>query len=170
MAEIRAAVVADAVGIARVHVLTWQHAYRGQMPDRFLDSLSMEQRTQTWKANLSNPRPKARTLAAVEGDQIVGFCGIGASREADAGESSGELYAIYVDSAFMRQGIGAALMNEALRLLREDGFMHATLWVLTSNTQARGFYEHFGWAADGASKTEARDDFELHELRYAITL
>ncbi len=148
----------------------WQHAYRGQMPDSFLDNLSVERRTQGWKANLSDPRAKTHTLVAVDGDLVVGFCSIGASREADADESTGELYAIYVDPLFMSKGIGSALMKETLRLLREDGFTRATLWVLASNMPSRGFYEHHGWSADGASKTEAMGDFDLLEVRYAITL
>ena len=152
--QIREASIADAAGIARVHVLTWQHAYRGQMPDDFLDGLSIEQRTQNWFALLSTSYPKAHTLVALDDEQVVGFCSVGASQNDDADEQNGELYAIYVDPQAMDKGVGSALMTEALSRLRADGFTHATLWVLATNTPTLRFYEHHGWAADGA--TEAR--------------
>src|SRR5262249_27493016 len=148
------ALVEDAAGIARVHVITWRHAYRGQIPDSILDGLSIERRVQGWTAQLGDPRPKAHTLIALDGDQGVGFCSVGSSREADADDSAGDLYAIYVDPRFMGKGIGSALLAESVRHLRADGFTHATLWVLASNTPSRHFYEHHGWLADGKSKTE----------------
>ena len=168
--QIREANIADAAGIARVHVVTWQHAYRGQMPDDFLDGLSIAQRTQNWAALLSNSYPKAHTLVALDGDQVAGFCSIGASLNADADELNGELFAIYVDPQAMGNGIGSALMAEAVSWLCADGFTHATLWVLASNTSSIRFYEHQGWAADGATKIDAIGAFELHELRYARRL
>src|SRR5882757_2296846 len=130
--QIREANIADAAGIARIHVVTWQHAYRGQMPDDYLDGLSVEQRTQNWTALLSNSYPKAHTLIALEDDLVVGFCSVGASSNADADEQNGELYAIYVDPKAMGKGVGSALMAEAVAKLRVDGFTHVTLWVLAT--------------------------------------
>ena len=40
--QVRPAEAKDALQIAKVHVGTWQFAYRGQMPDSFLNSLSTE--------------------------------------------------------------------------------------------------------------------------------
>jgi ribosomal protein S18 acetylase RimI-like enzyme len=168
--QIREANIADAAGIARVHVVTWQHAYRGQMPDDFLNDLSIAQRTQNWTALLSNTFPKAHTLIALDGDLVVGFCSIGASPNEDADEQNGELFAIYVDPQMMGKGFGSALMAEAVSKMREDSFTHATLWVLATNAPSIRFYEHQGWSADGATKTDAIGAFELHEIRYARRL
>ena len=168
--QIREAGLEDAAGIARVHVVTWQHAYRGQMPDDFLDSLSIAQRTQNWIALLSNSYPKAHTLVALDGDLVVGFCSVGASPNEDADEHCGELFAIYVDPLSMGKGVGSALIAEGVDKLHADGFTHATLWVLASNTPSLRFYEHQGWAADGATKTDALGAFVLNEVRYARDL
>ena len=43
-AVIRRAAVADAAAIATVQVRTWQVAYRGQLPQAYLDALTPEQR------------------------------------------------------------------------------------------------------------------------------
>ncbi|MEO8395592.1 MAG: GNAT family N-acetyltransferase [Chloroflexota bacterium] len=168
--QIREANITDAAGIARIHVVTWQHAYRGQMPDDYLDGLSIAQRTQTWIALLSNSYPKAHTLVALEGDQVAGFCSVGASPNEDADAQNGELFAIYVDPQAMGKGIGSALIAEGENWLRADGFTHATLWVLATNAPSIRFYEHQGWSADGVTKTDMMGVFPLHELRYARRL
>ena len=49
-AVIRKATVDDAYGIASVHVRSWQVAYRGHMPDDFLDRLDVEKRMNMWRA------------------------------------------------------------------------------------------------------------------------
>lgn len=167
---IREAVVADALGRARVHVETWQHAYRGQMPDALLDGLSVEHRAEGHTQRLSNPARRSHSLVAAVDDTILGFCDVGASREPDADEQDGELYALYVHPGAMGKSVGSALIDEGVRQLRAEGFTRATLWVLTTNTRARQFYERKGWSADGVSKSETWDGFELAEVRYTINL
>ena len=54
---VRLATLADAEAIARVHVLTWQTAYRGLVPDDFLDALAIDRRTETWRNMLGDARP-----------------------------------------------------------------------------------------------------------------
>src|SRR5919107_604708 len=52
MVTVRPATVADAPAMGRVHVRAWQAAYRGQMPDAYLDGLRPEQRAAGWEAAL----------------------------------------------------------------------------------------------------------------------
>ena len=168
---VREARIEDAEAIAQIHVETWQHAYRGQMPDALLDGLSVEGRLE-WRVRiLTEPPAKFHSLVAVGDDgKILGFCDVGASREPDAGEADGTLYAIYVTPAAMGQGVGSALIDEGVRQLRAEGFTRATLWVLESNTPTRDFYERRGWMADGTSKTEMWDGFGLAVVRYGLAL
>ncbi|MEZ4734028.1 MAG: hypothetical protein R3E79_43600 [Caldilineaceae bacterium] len=77
---VRAAKPADAPAIADVHIVSWQVAYRGLLPDTLLDTLSLEQRTQEWREILALPRG-SRTLVYEEGDRIVGFAGVGPCRD-----------------------------------------------------------------------------------------
>ena len=55
MAQVRKATVEDASGIAFVHVRSWQVAYRGHMPDEFLDGLDPEKRTSMWRDWTQDP-------------------------------------------------------------------------------------------------------------------
>jgi hypothetical protein len=47
--RVRQAVVADAPGIAAVHVRSWQAGYRGLMPDELLDGLPAGDREDMWR-------------------------------------------------------------------------------------------------------------------------
>ena len=49
--------------------------------------------------------------------------------------------------------------------LQRIRFSLVTLWVLKGNARAISFYERHGFKFDGATKTDERDGFSLHELR-----
>lgn len=166
MVHLRRAREPDAEGIARVHVLTWREAYRGQLPDYLLDSLSVERRTQFWSHEVRVLAAERRPWLADADGEVVGFVSAGASRDNDARDSTGEVYAIYVLPDCWDRGLGRNLLQHAERDLLDHGYDEATLWVLESNQRARHFYEAAGWLADGAVKVERQGDVELREVRY----
>lgn len=166
MVEVRDARPEDADGIARAHVLTWQHAYRGQLPDELLDGLSVERRAERWERDLVD----GMQVVVADDDGIVGFVAVGPSRDEDAGDETGELYAIYVVPERWGQGVGRRLMDAAESRLAELGHTRAGLWVLESNERTRVFYERCGWRTDGATKTEEIGDATVTEVRYVTGL
>lgn len=167
---VRKAELKDAAGIAKVHVGTWQSAYKGQMPDSYLDSLSIEKRTDSWHDILSKPEGNADTLVAEVNGEVIGFCSVSKCRDEDMPENTGELWAIYVDKNYAGKGAGTALLSKGLSILKDEGFTKATLWVLSSNDKTRKWYESKGWRVEGKTKTDKRDGFELHEVRYIMDL
>ncbi len=167
---IRNAAPSDASVIAKIHVRTWQCAYRGQIPDSFLDAMSVEKRKERWQQMIEHPDKGAYALVAEEKDKIVGWCTGGPSRDEDADKEMGELQGIYIDPEYIGKGVGTALMNNLLDILRKDKYKEATLWVLDTNEKARAFYEKKGWSVEGKTKREPRDGFEMHEVRYIIKL
>jgi len=168
---VRRAEPQDAPAVARVHVASWRQAYRGLLPQEYLDSLSVETRTTTWaKAFSQLPDQTSTTLVGELDGQIVGFACVGASRDNDADTATAELWGLYLDPEHWRAGHGHTLHTEALDVARTSGAAAATLWVLTTNQRARHFYERHGWAADGAEKTVWRGDVRLDETRYRISL
>jgi GNAT superfamily N-acetyltransferase len=160
---IRVAVLADAEGIARVHVATWRAAYRGILPDSVLAEQSEAKRTRQWREWLVRDDI---AIVVSESDGIVtGFASSGVSRDADAKPGAHEIHAIYVDPSSWRSGYGRALMARTIELARAKGATSLTLWVLEKNDPARRFYESLGFALDGGRK-----ESDLVELRYAIAL
>ena len=66
MTTVRAARVQDAPAMGRVHVRAWQAAYRGQMPDEYLDGLRAEQRAEYWTGVLERGPGQTTVLVAEE--------------------------------------------------------------------------------------------------------
>jgi ribosomal protein S18 acetylase RimI-like enzyme len=171
--SIRSAELRDAAAIARIHIRTWQVAYRGQLPDAFLNALDseVEERTARWQRFIADAGARRwNQLVAEDDDQVVGFVTFGTSQESPDDTHVGEVYAIYVDPSSWDRGHGRALFSAAVRGLTEAGFTAATLWVLETNARARRFYEIAGWVADGATKIDDRGEIELREVRYRRAL
>ena len=169
---VRPARAEDAGQIALVHVRSWQGAYRGLMPQSYLDGLDVAQRTRTWERALAETdNPRAGVLVADDGGSVVGFVGYFPSRDPDADpDLIGEIGAIYLLPGAWGTGIGRRLMEAALGRLAGAGFTQVTLWVLDSNDRARRFYEAGGWSADGAAKQDDSRGFPLSEVRYRRSL
>jgi ribosomal protein S18 acetylase RimI-like enzyme len=168
--RIREATLADAGSTATVHVRSWQAAYRGQLPDDYLDGLSVDERLSQHRLTLEHPRPDWRVWVADEERSVVGFAITGPSEDADADPRTAELYAIYLDPGVYGTGVGRQLFTHAIEDLRERGFKAATLWVLESNARARRFYELAGWKLDGTTTTERIDCLNYPTVRYRSDL
>lgn len=166
--RIREATVADAAHVAEVHVRSWQVAYRGLVPQDYLDGLDPAARRERWSALLADDRwPRAGTLVAELDDRIVGFASILPARDADLDPAAfGEIAAFYLDPGVWRRGIGRRLMAAALDRLAAAGYPRAALWVLDTNLRARRFYEATGWRCDGTVKVDDSRGFPLTETRY----
>lgn len=164
----------DAQAISDLHMHSWQWAYRGLIPDAYLDGLSArrEQRIEQRRTNLMTlpQRPYQRWWLAELAGQVVGFAITDRSRDSDAQAGTAEVYAIYLAPEAVGQGVGRALFAHAVADLRQRGFTYATLWVLEENQRARTFYEAAGWTPDGARKAEEWVGTFLQVIRYAITL
>ncbi len=158
----------DAPRIAGIQVKTWQAAYRGLMPDDYLDKLDALRREVVWKQLLS--APWETVFVVLREARIVGFCDVLPSRDGGAPAEVAEIAALYVEPEEWGKGAGRGLVAAAVEHARDHGFSSLTLWVLASNRRARTFYEQAGFRADGAEKTDSSPGFPLHEVRYRLSL
>ncbi|HZP97902.1 MAG TPA: GNAT family N-acetyltransferase [Reyranella sp.] len=77
-----------------------------------------------------------------ENGDILGFSA--------ADTRDGSIWALFVDPAHERRGIGRRLFEKALDVLRAHG--HKTAWLTTQPTsRAEGFYKAAGWKVIGTS-------------------
>jgi ribosomal protein S18 acetylase RimI-like enzyme len=169
---IRAARGTDAAQIAVVHVQSWQGAYRGLLPQPYLDGLDPAQRVGRWERLLAEAGVgRTGVLVAEDGGALLGFASYSPSRDRDANPGRvGEVSAIYLLPNAWGQGVGRRLMDAALAGLAEAGFAQVTLWVLDSNVRARRFYEAGGWSADGAVQLDESRGFPITQVRYRRSL
>lgn len=169
--QVRIATVDDALAVAAVHVRTWRRAYRGLLPDAYLDGLSVERRNDVWSCILAETDlPRTGTFVLEEGLDVIGFVHVSPTRDDDLPAAAGEVTGIYITPSAWRRGGGRQLMDAAVASLKAAGFATAALWVLETNLAARSFYERQGWEPDGARKVDDRGDFVLIEVRYCTTL
>jgi GNAT superfamily N-acetyltransferase len=141
---IRPAVPDDLLGLARVHVATWQSTYRGLVPDARLDTLTVENDIASGFGRwLKSPEPGRVYLVAHRSEgEIVGFAIGGPNRHPEDG-FSGELGAIYILKEHQGQGIGSALVGHVARHLLATGRSDMIVWVIAENPYRR-FYEKLG--------------------------
>jgi GNAT superfamily N-acetyltransferase len=171
--EIRRALADDALGVATVHVRSWQATYKGLMPDPYLDQLDVERRRVGWERTIAEADwPRSGTLVATEANgRIIGFAHVGPARDGDGDPTVvGELAAIYLLPDVWGSGVGRRLMVAAVNVLRDAGFVEAILWVLEGNERAQRFYDIGGWQLDGATKDVVIADMRLAEVRYRLAL
>jgi len=158
----------DAIAVARVHVRSWQVAYRALLPDDFLAQLRPEDRASRYDFETLDPQ-KPRTIVAVERGTILGFATTAPSREPDLA-NHGELCALHVDPQHWGRGIGVALISSARVRLWGLGYRNAALWVLAGNVRAERFYQTDRWAADGIQRTDGSRGLTITETRYRRAL
>ncbi|HEY6135971.1 MAG TPA: GNAT family N-acetyltransferase [Rubrivivax sp.] len=160
--SIRAATPDDAAAIARVHVDSWAATYAAVFPPKVFDEYPLSARERTWQrtthAARTRPGHRIEVLVAERAGEILGFVSLGPFR-APAGvaveATRGELNAIYLAPAHLRQGIGSALFVAGRHWLRSAGFSDMRLWVIEGNPAAHFYRAHGGVLVE-------EKDFELH--------
>lgn len=152
--RVRDALIGDAEAIAALQVRSWQRAYRGIVPDDFLDGLDDDSWLDRWRSMLGQPpRDGVHQLVATVEDQPVTIGGAGPALE-PSHDLTAQLYVLYTHPDHWGDGHGGAVLAEVHRRLAADGHSRAQLWVAAGNQRSISFYEHHGWALDGATKRE----------------
>ena len=156
---VRAARAADADGLARVQVASWQATFAGLVPDAVIDELGSEealgQFTERWLAAISAPpTSRHRVHVAIEkpGEpEILGFAAAGPATDEDLWPGTdGELYELHVLPGLGAAGHDGRLLNAVADTLAEDGFSTGYTWALAGDSARLAFLEGAGWAPDGS--------------------
>jgi GNAT superfamily N-acetyltransferase len=165
---IRPAEPKDRLAVARVHVRSWQVAYRGLLSDQYLDNLRPEDRAAKYDFGSGDPL-KPQTILSTKGDEVVGFATVSYSRDADLPDH-GELSALYVDPLLWGRGYGVALMNAARMQMSRMGLNKALLWLLVGNKRAARFYETDRWTPDSSRRRSDVWGLKVDEVRYTTLI
>ncbi len=157
---VRPAAIADAEGIAGVHVQAWRETYGGLMPDAVIASRPFERRVEQWSGVLRDPGSYFETalFVAENGQDILGFGACGEQRNGGLVSQGyrGEFSALYVLKSGQRRGAGRGLMRAMAPDLSKRGYNAASAWVLRDNAAAREFYEWLGGEIVGHKEEDWR--------------
>ncbi len=148
-AQIRLAAAADGAAIAALHLASWRSAYRGVLPDCYIDGDLSGDLAESWRHRFATaPDPGFVMLDVADG--LRGFIAVTVQPE------WGYIENLHVDPRRRGGGIGRRLLAAAVQRLRDLRRTQAYLWVFTANQPAIRFYDRLGGAA---ASTETRPVF-----------
>ncbi len=162
---LRPATDADADAVAVAHHRGWTEAYRGLLPDAYLDSLSLPACRARWRAGLQGT---LRVVVAEVDETVVGFVSYGPCADPDA-TAAGEVWDLWVLPGHRSAGVGGALLAAALDALATTHPV-AVVWALAGNARGRAFYERAGGVRDGLSRRQPVPGGEMVDVRYLFDL
>ena len=155
----------DAAACADIHKRSWIYAY-SHCISRELIEQRHKSRVAMWEKFLANEA--GGNFVAVAENEIIGIITIGAERDGDMPEGTGELCGFYFDPDYIGKGYGHQSMDWVKHELKTKGFSTMILWVLDKNDRAKYFYEKAGLRPEGAIKSSGLED-RLEE-RYIMKL
>ncbi|NEC89852.1 GNAT family N-acetyltransferase [Streptomyces sp. SID12501] len=160
----------DCDRVPGIRIRSWQHAYKGLMPQPYLDALSVTEDAERRRTFFVRAGSEVVDLVAERAGEVIGWACHGPYRDGEIRTDDAELYAIYVDTGQFGAGVGQALLREAVRRCADAKHPRMLLWVLKGNGRARRFYERAGFAADGAEEPFDVDGVAVPEVRYVREL
>ncbi len=149
----------DRLAISHVYEASWKSAYKGIIPQAYLDGIPEGR----WAQVVDHPA--WRTLVMLDGGKIIGTSSYCASRFEDM-DGYGEIISLYLLPEYFGKGHGKRLLQAAVDGLTQMGYADIFLWVLEDNAKARHFYECFGFEASGAYLEDDIGGKKLREIRY----
>ena len=166
VAIIRRALPTDAESIGEIRVRAWREAYQPFMPAPFLDALDPKQNLDSLKSLLQSDQPELLVKVAESANGVSAFSLLGKPRfEAPAGTI--ELWALNVDPRSWRQGLGRALVHQALADAKILGAAKLELWCIVGNQSACSLYEACGFTTTGQTRnTSSLTGHPIHEELY----
>ncbi len=164
---IRRAVAADAATVGRIHVESWNVAYRGIMPDDVIARTDLAYRTAFWAERIADR--DWPVFLSEENGEAVAFCQMIPTPDADDDPTRvGHITSLHVLPHLRGKGFGRMLLERVFAEFLRRGFEEVTLWVLEENWKARRFYEQCGLELDGGKRTYRKTS--VPEVRYRLTL
>lgn len=141
----------DATRIADLHTRSWRSAYRGLLPDAYLDGPLLEERLTHWSAKLPKAQADDFVLIAEQGNNPLGFITVWCHPASKADDPYGNYPGAFVDNLHVHpdtrgQGLGRQLLLKSLEHVQSlaDCAPSLWLWVLAKNAPALGFYHALG--------------------------
>jgi GNAT superfamily N-acetyltransferase len=164
---VRKAVAEDLPRIAEIHISGWRFAYKGIISDIELFKNRIVTRALKGLEKQFNEGLEIIVYEDDENKIIKGFIFHGFSKEIEK-KNSYEVFALYLQPEFTKQGIGTLLLNEIQNIMKEKCINELIVWVLEKNNIGRSFYSKYGFIEDGESKVI--EDWNEKEIRMALTI
>ena len=164
---IREATIHDAARTAEIDVISSRYAYQNILSEELLKDLTVENRVPVHTRWISEKRFDMYVYEDPDTGIVKAMMGIGMNEDEDK-EGAFELHFIYVDPAYVRQGIGSEMIRFFEEKGKEKGCREFVIWVLEENEMGRNCYEKNHYHVDGKDKIFKR--WDKREIRYVKTI
>ncbi len=151
----------DFQAIGDIYANSWKVAYKGLVPQDYLDSLGGSR----WSNILANSEYDAYVI--LDKEKYVGTSSIYAGRDENM-EGWGEIVSIYLLPEYFGKGYGKLLFEFVIEALYYKGFRDIYLWTLEGNARAQKFYEKNGFYKSNDTKKAFIGNKEVTEIKYIL--
>lgn len=151
----------DPFKISDIYEKSWKFAYRGMIPQSYLDCIPAGQ----WANGINNA--DMHNLLLIENGMMVGTASFCQSRW-EAYRGYGEIVSIYFLPDYMGKGYGKLLLDKCIEELKKLGFRNVLLWVLEDNHRARKFYEKNGFVCAEVFMEDNIGGQDIREVLYFL--
>ena len=149
----------DLFAVSRVYEESWRAAYRGILPQAYLDSIPAGK----WVPYLE--QAGRTTLLLLDGEKFVGTASCCPSR-ISALSGWGEIVSLYLLPEYWGKGCGKLLFSAAVEQLETMGCRDLFLWVLEENQRARAFYARMGFRPSASYLDDEIGGMPVREIQY----
>lgn len=153
----------DRNAVSHIYEESWKAAYRGMLPEEYLQSIPEGQ----WVKSLNTPG--RNSVLCLDDGVLAGTSSFCKSRF-EPFEGYGEIVSMYLLPEYIGKGYGKALMEFVLGELKKQGFKEAFLWVLEENQHARRFYVRAGFEETEEFLEDMIGGKAVREIGYKIKL
>jgi GNAT superfamily N-acetyltransferase len=159
----------DAAGLSTLHVESWRNAYRGLLPDAFLDGPVVEDLMTLWRDRMSQSAAERQlVIKAVSQGSLIGLACVLTDADSQWGP---RLDNLHVKPGRKGHGVGWQLFRACCQwVVRQTPDQHMHLWVIENNYPARQFYDRQGGVIRGTRTLEIARGIHVPELRYVWEL
>ena len=161
----RRATGGDSEAIASLHTESWRDAYRGILPDLYLDGQIFDERANLWRSRFSSlSSDRFLVVLAESSGEPVGFACVLLDEDPQWGPCLDNLHVL---PRCRSRGVGRLLFGRAAQwVMSREPRWPIHLWVFEANVGARRFYDALGGEVVENKKREVLKGIEISSVLY----
>ncbi len=131
----------DILDITKVITTSWNETYKKLVPEEYLKNMKNNESERCQRAT-ERFRNGEKQLVLEVNKNIVGFIRYGKSEDQEY-TNCGEIFAFYIINKYHGYGLGRKLFEEAVKILKKEGFDKMIIACLKGNP-TNEFYKYMG--------------------------
>ncbi len=137
--EIRLLVEKEIDEMTELYVKSWRATYKGIIPDKILDTITVEKFNKIWKEYIT--KENNGIFGAFENDVFLGF---GAFTPDEEMEDTLYLDSLHIKDGYKGKGVGTKIINHLKEYAREKEYKGVSVSIMSGNDRARNLYTKLG--------------------------